>query len=139
MINASTTIEYLNKLNQNTLVSHLGIECTEIGKDYLCGKMPVDNRTKQPFGVLHGGASVVLAETLGSLASGCCIDLSKQLCVGQEINANHIRGISEGYVYGKAVLIHLGKKTHIWDIRIENEKKELICISRLTMAILDKK
>jgi 1,4-dihydroxy-2-naphthoyl-CoA hydrolase len=139
MINSSVTIEYLNKLNQNTLVSLLGIECTEIGKDYLCGKMPVDNRTKQPFGVLHGGASVVLAETLGSLASGCCIDLNKQICVGQEINANHIRGISEGYVYGKAHLIHQGKKTHIWDIRIENEKKELICISRLTMAILDKK
>jgi 1,4-dihydroxy-2-naphthoyl-CoA hydrolase len=139
MINPSATIEYLNKLNQNSIVSLLGIECTEIGKDYLCGKMPVDNRTKQPFGVLHGGASVVLAETLGSLASGCCIDLNKQICVGQEINANHIKGISEGYVYGKAVLIHLGKKTHIWDIRIENEKKELICISRLTMAILDKK
>jgi 1,4-dihydroxy-2-naphthoyl-CoA hydrolase len=139
MINPSVTIEYLNKLNQNSLVSHLGIEITEIGKDYICGKMPVDDRTRQPFGVLHGGASVVLAETLGSLASGCCIDLNKQVCVGQEINANHIKGISEGYVYGKASLIHLGKKTHIWNIRIENENKELTCISRLTMAILDKK
>jgi 1,4-dihydroxy-2-naphthoyl-CoA hydrolase len=138
MINPSFTIEYLNKLNQNTLVSLLGIECTEIGRDYLCGKMPVDNRTKQPFGVLHGGASVVLAETLGSLASGTCIDSNKQICVGQEINANHIRGVREGYVYGKAVLVHLGKKTHIWEIRIENDKKELVCISRLTMAILDK-
>jgi 1,4-dihydroxy-2-naphthoyl-CoA hydrolase len=138
MINTRIKVQDLNKLSQNTLVSHLGIECTEIGEDFLCGKMPVDQRTKQPFGFLHGGASVVLAETLGSIASGCCIDMDKQYCVGQEINANHIRSVTEGYVYGKASLIHLGKRTHIWEIRIENEKKELVCISRLTMAIIDK-
>jgi 1,4-dihydroxy-2-naphthoyl-CoA hydrolase len=139
MINPRIKIQDLNKLSQNSMVTHLGIECTEIGENFLCGRMPVDHRTRQPYGVLHGGASAVLAETLGSIASGCCIDLEKQYCVGLEINANHIKSVSEGYVYGKATLIHLGKKTHIWEIRIENEKKELVCISRLTMAILDKK
>lgn len=138
MINPDIKLEDLNKMGNNTMVSHLGIVCTEIGTDYLCGKMPVDNRTKQPYGLLHGGASLALAETLGSIGSGCCIDLSKQVCVGLEINANHVRSAREGFVYGRAQLVHLGKKTHIWDIRITNEKQELLCISRLTMAILDK-
>jgi 1,4-dihydroxy-2-naphthoyl-CoA hydrolase len=139
MINPQIKVQDLNKLSQNSMVSHLGIECTEIGENFLCGRMPVDQRTKQPYGFLHGGASAVLAETLGSIASSCCIDLVQQSCVGLEINANHIKSVSEGYVYGKATLIHLGKRTHIWDIRIENEKKELVCISRITMAILDNK
>jgi 1,4-dihydroxy-2-naphthoyl-CoA hydrolase len=138
MINPDIRIEELNKLGENTLVSHLGIEITEIGKDYLKGKMPVDHRTKQTYGILHGGASVVLAETLGSIGSNLCIDHNKQYCVGLEINANHIRSMREGYVNGIAKLVHSGRKTHIWDIRILNEKEQLVCISRLTMAILEK-
>lgn len=139
MINPDISIDFINKLSQNSLVSHLGIECTEIGKDFLCGKMPVDDRTKQPMGILHGGASIVLAESLGSLGSNFCIDRENEICVGLEINANHVKAVTEGYVYGKATLIHKGRKTHIWDIRISNEKNELVCVSRLTMAILEKK
>ena len=135
---ADITIEYLNNFCKNSLVSNLGIECTELGKDFLAGKMPVDSRTIQPVGLLHGGASVAFAETLGSLASVGFIDTSKQLCVGLEINANHVKGVRDGYVYGKAQALHIGKRTHLWDIRIENEKKELVCICRLTMAIIDK-
>jgi len=132
------TVEKLNEFCKNTLVSHLGIECTEFGKDYLCGKMPVDNRTKQPVGLLHGGASVVLAESLGSLASAAFIDTTKQTCVGLEINANHVKSVREGYVYGKAQALHIGKRTHLWDIKIVNEKKELVCVCRLTIAVIDK-
>jgi len=135
---ADITVQQLNNFCKNTLVSNLGIECIELGEDYLTGKMPVDERTIQPVGLLHGGASVAFAETLGSLASVGLIDTNKQLCVGLEINANHVRGVKEGYVYGKAQALHIGKRTHLWDIRIENEKKELVCICRLTMAIIDK-
>lgn len=138
MINSNITVEAINKMSENTLTSHVGIVCTDVGNDFLCGKMPVDNRTKQTFGILHGGASVVLAETLGSLASNLCVDLNRQYCVGLEINANHVKSVADGYVYGKAQAVHLGKKTHIWDIRIRNENGELVCISRLTMAVLDK-
>lgn len=138
MLNQNISAESINLFSENSMVSHLGIELTEIGTDYICGRMPVDNRTKQPFGMLHGGASIVLAETLGSFGSYCCIDLEKSYVVGLEINANHVKSAKEGYVYGKAQLVHCGKKTHIWDIRIVNEKQDLVCISRLTMAILDK-
>lgn len=133
------TIEALNKLSRNTLAEQIGIVFTAIGDDYLEATMPVDNRTRQPLGLLHGGASVALAETLGSVAATCCVDSSRQFCVGLEINANHIRGIKDGYVRGKASPIHVGKKTHVWEIRIVNEQGELICISRITMAVLDKK
>ncbi|MBX9850496.1 MAG: hotdog fold thioesterase [Cytophagaceae bacterium] len=138
MIKSDLKLEDVNKMGDNTLVSHLGIVITEIGCDYISGKMPVDDRTRQPYGLLHGGASVVFAETLGSIASGYCIDRSKQMCVGLEINANHVKSVKEGYVYGKATLIHFGKKTHIWDIKITNENNQLVCVSRLTMAVLDK-
>lgn len=138
MINPEIRVEDLNKMGENTMLSHLGIECTEIGRDYLKGKMPVDQRTIQPHGILHGGASVVLAETLGSIGSNCCIDQDKQFCVGLEVNANHIRSMREGWVYGTATLVHFGRKTHIWEIRITNAKEQLVCISRLTMAILDR-
>lgn len=139
MINPNIRIETLNKLSENTLISHLGIVCTELGKDYICGKMPVDERTRQPIGLLHGGASVVLAETLGSFGSSACIDPNSQSVVGLEINANHVRAVKEGFVYGKAQLLHFGKKTHLWEVRIQNEAGQLVCISRLTIAVLDKK
>ena len=138
MINPNITPEIVNKMGKNTLVAHLNIECTEIGRDYICGKMPVDQTTVQPFGLLHGGASVALAETLGSFGSNFCIDQDKQFCVGLEINANHVRSVKEGFVYGKAQIVHLGKKTHIWEIRISNEKGDLVCISRLTVAVLER-
>ena len=139
MINTEIKINEINKLIPNTICEQLGIEFSETGKDFISGKMPVDHRTHQPMGLLHGGASVVLAETLGSVGSYLCVDQTKQYCVGLEINANHIKAVREGYVYGKAFLLHAGKKTHIWDIRITNEQNELVCISRLTVAVIDKK
>jgi 1,4-dihydroxy-2-naphthoyl-CoA hydrolase len=133
------TLEQANKMCENTLVSHLGIEFTAIGEDYIEAKMPVDHRTHQPMGLLHGGASVALAETMGSVGAVCCLDSSKQYCVGLEINANHIKSTRSGFVFGTARPIHLGKKTQVWEIKITNEQQELVCISRITMAILDKK
>lgn len=120
------------------LPNHVGIEFTEIGADYLRARMPVDARTIQPFGILHGGASVVLAETVGSTAAGLVVDRTKQRVVGQEINANHVRAVSEGYVVGTARPVHLGKRSHVWEIRITDEKERLVCISRLTMFVLDR-
>lgn len=117
------------------MVGHVGIEITEVGTDYLCGKMPVDQRTHQPMGLLHGGASVVLAETLGSIAATLSVDTKKYFCVGLEINANHIRGVKNGYVYGKATPLHIGRSTHVWQINIRNEDEKLVCTSRITMAI----
>lgn len=139
MINPQITIDALQKLTLNNLAAHLGIEFIEVGTDYVRARMPVDERTRQPYGILHGGASVALAETLGSIGASCCIDLSRQHCVGLEINANHVRGAREGYVYGKATPLHLGKSTQIWEIRITDEADKLVCISRITLAILDKK
>ena len=139
IFNPAVTVEILNKMSANTMVSHLGIEVTRVGEDFIEAKMPVDYRTHQPLGLLHGGASVSLAETLGSVGAACCIDLTKQYCVGLEINANHIKSAKEGFVFGIARPIHIGKKTHVWEIKINNEKNELVCISRITMAILDKK
>ena len=133
------TVQALNQLSSNTMVAHLGITFTEVGDDYLVASMPVDPRTHQPFGLLHGGASVALAETLGSMAANLCVDQTAQHCVGLDINANHVKGIRNGFVYGKTTPIHIGKKTHVWEIRITNEAKELVCISRITMAVIDKK
>lgn len=129
----------LNGLSKNTLSEQLGIEFTAAGEDYIEAKMPVDHRTHQPFGLLHGGASVALAETLGSVAAMCCIDPARQFCVGLEINANHIRGVKSGFVKGITKPIHVGKKTQVWEIRIVNENEELVCVSRITLAVLDKK
>ncbi len=129
----------MNQMFVNTMVSHLGIEVTRMGEDFIEAKMPVDHRTHQPLGLLHGGASVSLAETLGSIAATCCIDMSKQYCVGLEINANHIKSVKSGFVYGITKPVHIGKKTHVWEIRITSERQELVCISRITMAIIDKK
>lgn len=133
------TLERLNQFSANTLVAHLGIEVTEVGEDYIIAKMPVDHRTHQPLGLLHGGASVALAETLGSVAATCCVDMKTQYCVGLEINANHIKSVREGFVYGITKPIHIGKKTQVWEIRITNEQNELVCISRITMAVIDKR
>ncbi|MBL1273321.1 MAG: 1,4-dihydroxy-2-naphthoyl-CoA hydrolase [Marinobacter maritimus] len=128
-------LEYLAKASANTAVSHMGIEYTEIGDDYVTGRIPVDERTVQPFGILHGGASVVLAETLGSMAANCCLKDPNTVAVGLEINANHIRPATQGWVYGTARPIHIGSATQVWEIRMENEEGKTTCISRLTMAV----
>lgn len=120
------------------MLANLGIEFTEIGADYIIAKMPVDERTIQPYGLLHGGASVALAETLGSVASHISIDQDNQWAVGLEVNANHLRPAKSGYVYGKVTPIHMGRKSHVWEIRITNEENKLICVSRLTVSIIDK-
>jgi len=139
MHNPEITLEKINNWRQNTMVEHLGIELTELGPDFLCGKMPVDHRTHQPMGLLHGGASVALAETLGSIAAQLQVDQTKYACVGLEINANHIKGVRSGFVYGKATALHIGRSTQLWEIRITNEAGDLVCISRITMAVIEKK
>ena len=139
IFNQNATIADLNSLSANTIAQQLGIVFTLIAEDRIEATMPVDHRTHQPMGLLHGGASVTLAETLGSVAAMLCIDINKQYCVGLEINANHIRSVKQGLVKGVTRPIHIGKKTQVWDIRISTETDELVCISRITMAILDKK
>jgi 1,4-dihydroxy-2-naphthoyl-CoA hydrolase len=121
---------------KDNMCEAIGIEITEIGADSVKGKMPVDQRTVQPMKILHGGASVALAETLGSVASNLIVDNSKYACVGLDINANHLRPASSGYVYGEAKPVHIGKKTHVWSIEIKNEEGKMVCISRLTMAVV---
>ncbi|ACU63635.1 hotdog fold thioesterase [Chitinophaga pinensis] len=133
------SLDQLNEYGNNTLSGHLGMEFTEIGPDYLRMIMPVNNQTKQPFGLLHGGASAALAETVGSVASSLIIDPKKQICVGLDINANHLKGVSEGYVHAIARPLHIGSTTHVWDIRICDDDNKLVCISRLTVAVRDKK
>jgi 1,4-dihydroxy-2-naphthoyl-CoA hydrolase len=132
-------MEDIISLGSNTMGEYIGIEFTELGENFLKAKMPVDHRTRQPYGILHGGASCVLAETLGSIASALVIDQSKFICVGLEINANHIRSARTGHVSGITTPIHIGNSTHVWDIRIHDEQDKLICISRLTVAILPKR
>jgi 1,4-dihydroxy-2-naphthoyl-CoA hydrolase len=132
-------LDALNGLNPNTLNQHLGIEFTNIGDDFLEARMPVDHRTHQPMGLLHGGASVALAETLGSCAGSMCVNFETEYVVGLEINANHLKAVKEGFVYGTAKAVHVGKKTQVWEIRIVNEKKEPVCISRITLAVITKK
>jgi 1,4-dihydroxy-2-naphthoyl-CoA hydrolase len=139
MIRPGVTPQDLNKLSKGTMAEHLEIEFLEVGSDFLVAKMPVNEKTKQPMGLLHGGASVALAETIGSVAAYCVIDLEKQHAVGLEINANHIRGVTKGFVFAKAMSLHIGKTTQIWEIKITNEQDKLVCVSRITMAILDKK
>lgn len=135
--NPQVTVESLNAMCKNTLMEHLDIEFIEVGDDFIRAKMPVDHRHHQPYGIMHGGASVVLAETLGSVAAHCSID-NDHISVGLEINANHIRPVKDGYVYGKTTPIHIGNKTHVWEINITNEEGKLVCISRITMSILKK-
>lgn len=133
------TLEGLNNGGKNCMVEHLGIEIIDFGDDYLTAKMPVDARTKQPMGLLHGGASVALAESLGSFASVLCVDMSKQTVVGLEINANHLKSASSGYVYGTCKPVRVGRTVHVWNIEVKNEKEDLVCVSRLTVAVIDRR
>jgi 1,4-dihydroxy-2-naphthoyl-CoA hydrolase len=130
------TLEELNGNRDGTLIENLGILFTEIGDDFVRGTMPVDTRTVQPYGLLHGGASVALAETLGSMGAAMCVDAAEYQVVGQEINANHVRAARSGLVTGTARAVHLGGRTHVWSIEIVNDAQKLVCISRITMAVI---
>ena len=125
-----------NKAMENTACSNLGIEITEVGDDWVKGTMPADSRTFQPIGLVHGGANVLFAETLGSMAANMCLDTSKEYAVGQEINANHLRGVRSGTLTGVAKIVHRGRTSQVWEIRIYNDEEKLSCISRLTMAVI---
>lgn len=132
------TLEEIANIRVQTMTAAVGIEFTEIGDDYLKGKMPVDHRTKQPFGIMHGGASCVLAETIGSIAGCYCLDIKKQVCVGLGLTINHIRMVREGWVYGTAKPVHLGRKTQVWNIDIVDDHNKLISTTRLTLAVIDR-
>ena len=126
----------INEFNAKTMVGHIGIEIMEVGENFVSGRMPVDERTTQPYGLLHGGASVAFAESLGSLAGSFHVDLEKAAVVGIEINANHLKSVRSGWVYGKATPVKIGKRIQVWNINITNEDKEAVCISRLTLAVV---
>lgn len=131
-------LEGLNSMNENCMVGHVGIEFTDYGDDFLVAKMPVDKRTHQPMGLLHGGASCVLAESLGSVASVLCVgDIVKYSVVGVEINANHLKSARSGWVYGTVKPVRVGRRIHVWNIEIKNEDGELTCVSRLTVAVVE--
>ncbi len=136
--NKSLSLPDLNPLGPGTMGEYLGMEWVAIGDNYIKIRMPVDNRTRQPYGLLHGGASCALAETIGSVASHFVIDANKCICLGLDINANHVRGVSSGYITATCTPLHLGASTHVWDIKIHDDKGKLVCISRLTVAILKK-
>jgi len=136
--NKGLSLQDLKSFSTQTMSTHLGMEWTAIGPDFLEMRMPVDERTRQPYGILHGGASCALAETVGSVGSQLIIDPGKYICVGLEINANHIRSARSGYVTAKAVPLHVGKSTHVWDIKIHDEEEKLVCVCRLTVAVLGK-
>lgn len=129
-------LEHMNAMCKNSACEAMGIEITEVGPDYIVGTMPADARTFQPFGLVHGGANVVLAETLGSIGANLLVDNSKFYCVGQEVNANHLRGVRSGKVTGKASLWHAGKSSQVWNIELRDDEGKLTCISRLTMAVV---
>ena len=132
------TLEQIDAFQKNTMTDHLGIKITDYGNNYICGKMPVDHRTKQPYGLLHGGASVAFAETLGSIGAGMQIDYNNQSVVGIEINASHLKSIKKGWVYGRAQPLRVGKTIQVWDINITDKDDNLICVSRLTLAVIKK-
>jgi 1,4-dihydroxy-2-naphthoyl-CoA hydrolase len=130
------SVQEMNSLHEGTLVEHIGIQFTECGDDFVRGTMPVDGRTRQPYGLLHGGASVALAETLGSMGAVMCLDAEQYQCVGQEINANHLRAARTGLVTGTARPVHVGGRSQVWTIDIVNEAGKLTCTSRLTVAVI---
>ncbi|MCE7985448.1 MAG: hotdog fold thioesterase [Caldilinea sp. CFX5] len=133
------SLERVNAMSKGTMVEHLGIEITAIGEDFLTAKMPVDQRTVQPYGLLHGGASVALAETLGSIAALLCVNQAEKVCVGLEINANHVRSARSGSVIGTARPLHVGGTTQVWQTQIVDDQERLVCVSRMTLAVLDRK
>ena len=137
-MNKNKALQKLNDFQKNTITKVLGIEITDFGPDYFCGKMPVDHRTVQPYGLLHGGASAVLAESLGSIAGGMQVNRDTQTVVGVEINCNHLRSARDGWVYGKATSVKIGRKIQVWNIEIKNEDDKLVAVSRLTLAVIDK-
>lgn len=136
---AEVSLEIIEQRNQNSMVPHVGIEFLEIGDDYLKARMPVDHRTRQGYGILHGGASCVLAETVASVAANYCVDFSQHYCVGLEINTSHVRSIESGWIIATAKPLHLGRSTQLWEIPILNEAGQLISMNRLRLAVLDKK
>jgi len=136
--NKQLSLADIQPLGRGTMGDHLGMEWTAVGDDYMKIRMPVNERTIQPYGLLHGGASCALAETVGSVASHFIIDPDKFICVGLEINANHLRAVKEGFVTATCMPLHIGSSTHVWDIKIHDEKEKLVCVSRLTVAILKK-
>ena len=131
-------IKLISDRAKGTMVSALGIEITDLGDEYISGKMPVDERTKQPFGLLHGGASAAFAETLGSIGAGNQVNLEQYSVVGIELNSSHLKAVKSGWVYGKATPIRIGRTIQVWDINITNEKDEAVCKSRLTLAVIKK-
>ena len=133
------TLKQITDRSKNTMVGNMGIELTDIGQQFICGKMPVDHRTKTPFGVLHGGSSVALAETLGSIIGGFQVDGETQTVVGIDINASHLKSVSDGWVYGKAEAVRIGRKIQVWDINIKDENQNMVCKSRLTLAVINKR
>lgn len=135
---STPSLKDLQARHKDTAVEQLGIEFTEIGEASLSARMPVDRRTVQPHGILHGGASVLLAETLGSCAASLCLDSATQYCVGLDINANHVRAVRTGYVTGTATPVHIGRTTHVWAIDIRNDEGKMVCVSRITMSILSR-
>ena len=137
-MNKQEIIDTIHSRSTSTMVENLGIEIIDVGQNFISGKMPVDERTKQPFGLLHGGASVALAETLGSIGAGMQIDHSSQSVVGIEINANHLKSVKTGWVFGKATAIRVGRKIQVWEIDIKNEDGDFVCKSRLTLAVIEK-
>ena len=132
-------LQQINEFQKNTMTENIGIEITDFGNDFLTGKMPVNNNTKQPFGLLHGGASAALAETLGSIGANMSIDSENYSAVGIELNVSHLKSITNGWVFGKATAVRIGKKIHVWEITIEDDNQNKICTGRLTLAILRKK
>jgi 1,4-dihydroxy-2-naphthoyl-CoA hydrolase len=136
---APATIDELTERGSKSMPGFLGIRFLEVGADFLTASMPVEARTHQPFGLLHGGASVALAETVGSVASMLCVDMARYQCVGQEINANHLRGVTSGTVTATARPFHLGARSHVWHIEIRDEQQRLVCVSRLTMAVIERR
>ena len=131
-------LKRINTFQKNTMTEQIGIEITDFGNDFICGRMPIDHRTVQPFGLLHGGASATLAETLGSIAGGLKVDRELQTVVGVEINCNHLRSAKNGWVYGKATPVKIGRKIQVWNIEIKNDDEKLVCVSRLTLAVVKK-
>ena len=136
-MNKGELLQKMSNLNHNTMATSIGLELTDISTDYVCGKIPIDSRTVQPYGLLHGGASVALAETLGSIAGNMHVDRKKEMVVGIEINANHLKSVKKGWVYGKASPVKIGQRIQVWKIDITDEANKLVCISRLTLAVIN--